>query len=649
MARLDADPYPTQQPRPPLTTGAVMRWMNRFAAAVAVLVVVAGPPLLTAAWLHRYPWRPPTRTQIQTWAEQPLTAGTFIAGCVTIAVLAWAVLVTHLARRMIAEIRRRLWRARHLPMPTPAQLTASSMAGVAAFTMPAISGSEPHPLPAAADAPPLSDPAGAEADRMAAAPAGVALPGGGWIPYRTAAAIATLAALTWLYRRRSYRPDPHHPRDHRNDPDLQPLPDTVHTITTALAADEAPEPATTPAIEPDQLPHGVLRLTGPGAAAAGRGLLVTAALTTARGTSAPRIRVHPEDLPTLLPDTDMADPPSTTTGPPLSNPPEARHNPDDALHCHARPADPLAPSDLDDTGTVIVLGEHPRADVVWHVSADGLAAGTGLAEPRRLCTLDQQAAADLLTLARAGQARIPVADAQHGPANSVARITDPAYATAAYLRLLGACKLTVSGLPVRLRRTAALQVLAYLAVHPGGATGTELVRAVWPHLPPATIAGRLHTTVTELRKQLHPLLGDDPITRHEDRYLLNTGAIDTDLRRWTTAVDAVTHAVGTTAQQQACRTLLDRYRGHLAEGRSWPWLTPAREQTRRAVVDACSTLAEHADTDEALAWLQHAITVDPYNEPLHHQTAHLLHAAGDHTGAEDLLKRLHRRLADTAH
>jgi DNA-binding SARP family transcriptional activator len=631
-----------------------MRWMNRLATALTALTVIAGPPLLAAAWLQRHPWRTPTQADIQTWAEQPLTVGTIIAGCVGVAGLGWLLLVAYLAHRTVAEVRRQLWRARHLPMPTPAQLTASSMAGVAAFTLPAIPTSHHHPPPAAADTPRPSDSAGTDTSHQALAPsAGVALPGGGWIPYRTAAAITALAALTWLHRRRHYRPDPRHPRDHRTDPDLQPFPGTINTITTALAAADTTEPAATTPLAPDGLPHGILRLTGPGATAAGRGLLVTAALTTASTGATPQIRVRLEDLPTLLPGTGIADLPAAalapTTGPGHSNQPVAGHDHDNIADRLSRPADPLALSDPhDDAHTVIVLGDHPRATNVWHIDADGITTGTGLTEPRRLCTLDLRAATDLLTLTRTSQAPAPATDTLR-PTSEAGPSMDPAYATAAHLTLLGGCELTISGTPVRLRRTGALQILAYLAIHPGGATRAELTRAVWPHLPAATIPGRFHTTLTDLRTQLHPLLGEEPVTRHEDRYRLNTHAIGTDLRPWTAAVTALTHAVGTTAQQNACRSILDLYRGHLADGRTWPWLTPAREQIRRTVIDACSTLAEHADPDEALTWLRHAITIDPYNEPLHQQAADLLHAAGDHTGAADLIKRLHRRLADGAH
>jgi len=215
----------------------------------------------------------------------------------------------------------------------------------------------------------------------------------------------------------------------------------------------------------------------------------------------------------------------------------------------------------------------------------------------------------------------------------------------ARLTLLGGCHLSVAGETVHIRRTAGLQILAYLAIHPDGATRNELTHAIWPHLPAATISQRLHTTVADLRRQLRPLLEADPITHHDDHYRLNTRAVRTDLQQWRTTVHAMTHAVGTAARHRACRDVVDIYRGELAAGHPWPWLTPAREQTRRTVIDACTTLAEHTDNDEALKWLQQAITIDPYNEPIHQQAADLLHAAGDHTGALDLIKQLHHRLA----
>jgi hypothetical protein len=50
------------------------------------------------------------------------------------------------------------------------------------------------------------------------------------------------------------------------------------------------------------------------------------------------------------------------------------------------------------------------------------------------------------------------------------------------------------------------------------------------------------------------------------------------------------------------------------------------------------TLAGETEPAHALTWLQQAITVDSYNEPLHQQAVDLLHAAADYTGVAQLMK-----------
>nr|WP_296071950.1 BTAD domain-containing putative transcriptional regulator [uncultured Actinoplanes sp.] len=623
--------------------------MNRLATTLTVLAVVAGPPLLAAGWLQRHPWRPPSHDQVQAWTEQPMGAGTILAGCVTVVGLAWLLLIIYLVRRVLAELARWLRRARQLPVPTPAQMTASSMAGMAAFTLPAVTVGQPDTQPAVTDAP--SHPVGndhGEDHPVHDWQAGIALPGGGWIPYPTAAAVAALTTATWLSRRRHYRPDAQHPRAHDTDADLQPLPGTVHTITTALATLPAGrDPASS--LPAQHVPAGILHLSGPGAAAAARGLLLTAALSAALTGTTPHIRVQPDDLPTLLPDSDPAGLTAaglvtTSAPPPHEQAAPGRNEACDVVHACGGPANRADPPDSD--LTTIVLTDEPAATHQWRVRADGIATGTGLARPRRLCSLDTHATADLLTLIVARHHPGPATPQEPSHANQPASaIPDPdTTSAAAHLTLLGDCHLTVAGRPINLRRSAGLQILAYLAVHPAGATRTELTQALWPHLPAATISQRLHTTLADLRKQLRPLLGQDPITRHDDRYQLNTSAITTDLQPWHHTVQTMTHAVGTTAQQRASRDLVNTYQGELGAGHNWPWLIPAREQIRRTVVDACSTLAQNAESAEALTWLQHAITIDPYNEPLHHQAADLLTAAGDHSGAAQLINNFRARL-----
>jgi hypothetical protein len=58
--------------------------------------------------------------------------------------------------------------------------------------------------------------------------------------------------------------------------------------------------------------------------------------------------------------------------------------------------------------------------------------------------------------------------------------------------LLGGCELTIRDQSVALRRSAGLQIMAFLALHPDGATTSDLIRAVWPGLQPSTITNRLH-------------------------------------------------------------------------------------------------------------------------------------------------------------
>jgi hypothetical protein len=164
-------------------------------------------------------------------------------------------------------------------------------------------------------------------------------------------------------------------------------------------------------------------------------------------------------------------------------------------------------------GTIIVLREGPVAATHrWHVTTDGTATGPDLTEPRRLCTLDPQATADLLTLIQRSQQPPLSANppSTSVPGKTPAPQAEPATVPAARLTLLGGCHLTVDGEPVHLRRTASLQILAYLAIHPDGATRSELTRTIWRHLPPATISQRLHTTLTGLRQQLRPCSAKTP-------------------------------------------------------------------------------------------------------------------------------------------
>lgn len=546
-----------------------MRWMNRLATATILLAIVAGPPLLGTLWFTDHPLSWPTWPQINAWLQQPLTARTILVGCGVVATAAWLLLLAYLARRAFDRTRLIWRRLRRMPIPSPAQMTAGSMAGMAALTLPSVAVPTTPPDRAAPHQP---------VDTHTSTD-GVELPGGGWIPYPTAAAVTAASTLIWLHRRRQYHPGPPRSDGHALDPDLQRLPEAVEAITAS-----APPPAPVTLEAP---PPGVLTLVGPGAAAAARGLLVTAALTHfSPNIPTHRVRVSTADLDALLPGTDpnlIASPSSYATSEPV---------------------------------TVLTFDTAAAATTRWHVATDGTIINAEAGAPRRVCVLDQQTATDLIDLVRQTRAPATTAGRFDERPPTGAHVSAPDTSAPGRLELIGGCQLTITGQPIRLRRSAGLQILAYLAVHPEGASAAELIRACWPGSPPASITQRLHTTLSDLRRQLQAQLAHDPVKRHDTRYQLNTAAIDTDLRQWRNAVAAAGSTIETTARVQACRTIVNLYAGEFAAGLNWPWLTPVREALRRDVLDAYTVLAEHAPPPGAIRLLQEAITIAPDNKNL---------------------------------
>jgi DNA-binding SARP family transcriptional activator len=84
----------------------------------------------------------------------------------------------------------------------------------------------------------------------------------------------------------------------------------------------------------------------------------------------------------------------------------------------------------------------------------------------------------------------------------------------------------------RIKRTATRSLIAYLALHPHGATRDELLEALWPGAEPRRTRQRLAQSITEARK----LLGDALRSEH-DRYTLNRDLVAIDLDALTATGD----------------------------------------------------------------------------------------------------------------
>lgn len=627
-----------------------MRWINRAGATLIVLAFMLGPPVATGVWIRAQGWSRPTPAQANQWLEQPLTPATFVALMVCITAVLWLLLVSFIIRRAWYASTARIRRLRRLPLPSAAQMTAGSMAGVAAMALPSVIVQHPGAtVPSTVSHTDLVEPA-VELGPADAVVAGVELPGGGWVPYRTALAVSALSAMIWLHRRQHYQPRDPRFGQHDQDLDLQPLPQTAQAITAATSKNESPPHLEAESMLLLDLPTGLVALHGPGAISAARGLLTTAILSSALSGAAPTsVVINQRGLELLLGATAADDLPAGLrigdVDVALAGSPVRRGEPggdsSPALMLTRQSGQPAgrnhddgaADRDVEEV-TVVVVGDHLMEGSRWEVAADGTIVGAGTARPGRLCTLDRRAAVDLLLLVqqRARSASPITAQAPPHPQQPVAE-----------LNLLGGCRLQVQGRTVHLRRSASLQILAYLAVHPDGATTTDLIRAIWPGLTPKTISKRLHTTLSDLRQQLHRL-APDLIIRRDERYLLNPDTIDTDVRQLRRMIRAAAGAVTLDEQRTAVQDVIGAYSGELGAGFSWPWLHPAREALRREVIDAYLHGAASAPAAQAVTLVRAAADVDPYNETLHHHGARILNAAGEHTAAESLLRAHQQRL-----
>ncbi len=653
-----------------------------------VVLLVAVPPVLLLR-LTGWPlpaW--PSGEQLRGWVAEPVTTGTVTAALAIGGWLLWLLVVVVTVLRVTARVRVVARWMRRMPLPTPWQATATGLAGVAVLgTNTAATAAPLAEQPTATTTPTAGDKSREPADRqvpdLEGEVAGVVVPGG-WLPRGTAEQVAAAAALLWLWRRRSYRPAT--PGPERRDPDLAPLPAVVVAAQTAVttgtgqSGDRTGQDSHTvgdqggpgPAVV--VFPPGGVGLTGPGASDAARGILVTAALRALRDpTPVVRLITTRADLDALLgphppvpaltgihvaatlDDALALAAPSSTTATPHG---AARTTGLDRLLLltHAT-GDRLAAAVADHDLAVVVVGGCPGGDT-WRVNASGhIHTLRHVTDRRRMCVLDVAATRDILTvisppdIPTTGDAPTPAPQVlppprprtpDQGAIQHTRSGTGRPGPVALRLRVLGGVNLYFQDTPVPVRRSAALQALVLLAVHPDGATGRDLIETIWPGLPAHRVSGRLYTTLSDLRKAIRDAGGETAVEQVDDRYRLNP-ELDVDLWRLRHAVGQA--ATTLTGRSRAWQTVIDRYGGLLADGHTWPWLDPHRENVRRHVIDAHVALADaHTDPRQALTLLQDAIRVDPYNENLHQRAAHLLTVLGDHDTATELLDGYRDRL-----
>ena len=219
------------------------------------------------------------------------------------------------------------------------------------------------------------------------------------------------------------------------------------------------------------------------------------------------------------------------------------------------------------------------------------------------------------------------------------------------LALLGPLRITATGQEVVGGMRKARELLAFLTVHPDGASGEAISEALWPESDPGRAAGQRNLALRKAREMLRTATGlPEPrwILNASGRYRIDPALIGTDLEAFGEALEAARHASGD-ARLAACRRAVGLYRGELAEGTSYEWAEPYAETARRRALDAWTTIAEilqSADPGQALSALEAALGHDPYNEFLYVRIMRLQAAAGRPEAVRRTLALLEARLTD---
>ncbi|RBM17401.1 transcriptional regulator [Prauserella sp. PE36] len=233
--------------------------------------------------------------------------------------------------------------------------------------------------------------------------------------------------------------------------------------------------------------------------------------------------------------------------------------------------------------------------------------------------------------------------------------TEPAPAPPLHLQVLGRLHLTRANPEPRdlidVLAPRQREILVYLALHRDGCRREALSAALWPHAPGERPYNSFHATLSQLRRGLRRASNDDTldlIVNQDSRYRLDQTILTADLWRLQDAITASRQASAMDAVAAANR-VTELYRGDLAEGITADWIDGPREALRRYVLDALSTLIRKTRTDspeQALALLEQARQLDPYNEAIYRDLMRLQARLNQHDSIPRTLDLLTTSLAE---
>jgi DNA-binding SARP family transcriptional activator len=205
------------------------------------------------------------------------------------------------------------------------------------------------------------------------------------------------------------------------------------------------------------------------------------------------------------------------------------------------------------------------------------------------------------------EARAPE-DSSPAPDLPVDREAPPSDPCAISIAVLG--PLVIDGLARRIKRGATYEVLAYLALHPKGASRDELIEAIWPAQDPKRTRPRFWQSVTEARKAL-----GDAWLHEGERYQLDRSRVRVDLDD----LDRLLTASRGDADPEALEEALALWRGEPLDGSDYLWADGEIRSLRATLLDLLERVGRgrlaRGEARGALQIAEQAIALDGLHEP----------------------------------
>jgi DNA-binding SARP family transcriptional activator len=201
------------------------------------------------------------------------------------------------------------------------------------------------------------------------------------------------------------------------------------------------------------------------------------------------------------------------------------------------------------------------------------------------------------------------------PSSSVERAAsapDVALPTRPQISVLGPLTITGGKRSRRGLRARALELIAYLALHPRQVQRDELLEAFWPGEDPRRTRPRLRQAVRDARR----LIGSAIASEHES-YWLDRSAVDVDVDELERLL-AVANIGDAEHAQALTEIALRSFRGEPLAGADYAWSESEVRRLRATFIDLLEQVARHrleaGDVRAALDAAERGIAIDSLNE-----------------------------------